>query len=409
MFMTTRILHKGRIFGLIAMIGAGAFCLSSCNKSKVSGSGSSIYANPDSIQLTPEHMAYMLKLTYANFNRAAPRSDLDAILEAADDEAAKEAYDAAIDTFVDNGTMASRWKEYARSALGAGSGTSGDGNDENRYPENLWSRVVLSGEPISEFFLAEYGVDDDGNEATNAYIDSLPNNVRAGYATHEVWVDAYVNQFKFKLIREQIGFGLCLTYPITKAGFYNWTDDQLNTTYEESGGIACRSCHTGLNPKRFAWHLFTSNGTYNAGITQGNNQYQMEAGDGGGATLEPRDANDDPVPTVTAEAEMYKMTPDGPILSTPRILAQEIVANENFAPCMVERFLSVFLNIDEGHPGQNYVAPQNFAENEAQVQFLADMTTKFIELNQVPKDFFKYFLKSKSYMILAVNPNDLGD
>ena len=97
MSMTTRILHTGRIFGLIAMIGTGCFSFQSCNKSKVNAGGSSIYANPTAIDFTPEHLVFMLKLTYSNFNSAAPRSDLDSILNAADDDAAKVAYDTAMD------------------------------------------------------------------------------------------------------------------------------------------------------------------------------------------------------------------------------------------------------------------------------------------------------------------------
>jgi hypothetical protein len=401
--MNTRVVHKKWIAAM--MIAAGLF-LQSCDKSKVSASGSSVYSNPTAIDFTPEHLVFMLKQTYANFNKAAPRSDINAILDAADDEAAKVAYDEAIDDFVDSGVMAERWKEYARSALGVGSDS---GGDENRFVENLFSKVVLSGDPISDFFLSTTAVDDDGNDVTNGYMDTIPNNTKAGYATTEVWVDAYVNQFKFKAIREQIGFGLCLTFPITVPGFYEWSDDQMNATYEEGGGITCKNCHKHSNPMRFAWHSFQSNGNYNAGITRGNNQYQMEASNGGGLTLEPRDATDTPVDEAEAEASMYKMTEDGPILSTPRVLAQEITKHELFSRCMVERFLSVFLNIEEGRPGQNYVPPTNFSANEAGIAFLDEMTTKFNELDQVPKDFFKFFLKDKRYLILAVNPNDLGD
>lgn len=408
MSMTARILHTGKTLGIFTLVGFGALMLHACSKNNVSAGGSSIYANPESINVTAEHLAFMLRQTYANFNSAAPRSAINAIMDAADDDAAKDAYDDAIDEFVDDGTMARRWKEYARSAIGVGS-DGGNSNNENRFVENLFSKVVLSGDRMDEFFLATYAIDDDGNETSNAYMDTIPDDVKAGYATMETFIDAYFNQFRFKLIREQIGFGLCLTYPITASGFYTWTDDQANSTYEVSGGIACKNCHEGLNPKRYAWHLFDGNGNYNAGITQGNNQYGMEEGVGGGLALEPRDATDTPVPAATAEASMYKMTPEGPILSTPRILAEEITKHELFPKCMVERFLSVFLNIDEGHPGQNYVAPTNFAENEAQAQFLNDMATKFNELNQVPKDFFKYFLKSKYYLILAINPEDLGD
>lgn len=411
MSMTTRILHTGKIFGLIAMIGTGCFSFQSCNKSKVSAGGSSIYANPTAIDFTPEHLVFMLKLTYSNFNSAAPRSDLDAILNAADDDAAKEAYDKAIDTFVNAGTMSNRWKEYARSAVGAGSGTSGDGNDEDRYPENLFSKVLLSGDPISEFFLADYAVDDDGNEVSQEYAGGpvAADGVFAGYMTTEIWTDSYLNQFKFKAAREALGFGLCVTMPNSKIPLYEWTEEEINPTYTESGGIKCHNCHKNMNPVRFAWHNFAANGNYTANTMQNNNQYGMEANNGGGLTLEPLDVGGLPLDDVTAETTKYKLTTDGVILSSPRVLAQEITKNNQFPRCMVERFLSVFFNIDEGHPGQNYVAPDNFSSNEAQVEFMDEMVTKFNELNQVPKDFFKFFLKDKRYLILAVNPNDLGD
>jgi hypothetical protein len=396
----------------MAIICSGSISIQSCNKSKVSAEGSSIYANPTAIELTPEHLVFMLKFTYANFNNSAPRSDIDSILDAADNDAAKVAYDEAIDKFVNNGTMSSRWKEYARSALGAGVGTTGDGNDENRFPENLWAKVLQSGDSIDEFFLADYAVDDDGNEVSQEYTGGpvAADGVFAGYLTTEIWVDAYINQFKFKATREALGFGLCVTFPNSKIPLYEWSEEEINPTYTESGGITCYSCHKNMNPVRFAWHNFIFNGNYLANTTQGNDQYNMEANNGGGATLEPLDPGTGlPLLETTAEATKYKLTNDGAIVSSPRILAQEITKNPQFSKCMVERFLSVIFNIEEGHPGQNYIVPNNFSGNEAQVDFINEMTTKFNELDQKPKDFFKFLLKDKRYLILAVNPDDLGD
>ncbi len=410
MITITKFLRK-KNYGLIAMVGVSLF-LQSCDKNKVSAGGSSVYANPTSVNFSPEHLVVMLKYTYANFNSAAPRSDIDAILNAKDDTSAKNAYDTAIDTFVDNGTMSNRWKEYARSALGAGSGNSGDGNDEDRYPENLWTKVLLSGDSINEFLLADYAVNDAGSEVSQEYSGGpvASDDVFAGYLTTEAWVKTYVNQFKFKMVREAVGFSLCVAFPNSKIQMYQWPIDVINNTYTESGGIQCHSCHRNMNPVRYTWRKYTSNGSYNAGNTRDNNQYDMETNDGSGLTLEPRDpATGMAVDATTAEASMYKLTDGGAILSSPKVLAQEITSNDRFPRCMVERFLSVFLNIDEGHPGQNYVPPDNFSANEAQIGFLDDMTTKFTELNKVPKDFFKFFLKDKRYLILAINPNDLGD
>lgn len=381
---------------------APVVALQSCTKSKVSASGSSVYANPDSIQFTPEHLSYMLRFTYSNFNASAPHSDLDSIENASDDDAAMTAYENAIDKFVDNGTMADGWKQYARSALGVGSD---DGDEEERYPENLFAKVVLSGNPISEFILAQYAIDDDGNEVTQNYIDGPPSSAQAGYITMREFEEVYLNQFMFKMVREVINFNLCDTAPYTRITLKAWSQDEINSAYIESGGSFCFSCHTNMNPIRGAWHNFKGNFDYDATNAQNNNQYDEESNEGDGSTLEPRDpATGDPMDEATAEATMYKLTDSGVALDTPRTLAMEIAAHPRYPRCMVERFFSVFLNTDKGHPGINYVVPDHFSENAEQIAYLDEWTAKFNDLNQVPKDFFKTFLKDKSYLILGYTP-----
>lgn len=399
--MNTRALHTEKLIGTLLLALVSLIGLQSCNNSKVSASGNSAYSNPDSIPFSKEQLETMLRFTYSNFYHTVPASDLAAIQNAADDKKARDAYETAIDTFVDSGLMQKRWKDYAFTALGVGST---GGSAFTRYPANLWAKVLLSGDKISEFILADYAVDDNGNQISQD--NSVPTNIQAGYATLRVWSEAYVNQFKFKAIRELTDFNLCDTAPYTKVQLFHWTQEQINTKYTESGGIKCYECHKDMNPRRYAWHLFDQNGHYNAGITQGNNQYGQEINDGSGGSLDPRNpADGTPMVEATAIATMYKLTDGGATLDSPRAFALEISKNERYPRCMVERFLSVFMNAPEGHPGTGYVDPNNFSGSAAQVKFLDRWTASFNDAGQIPKAWFKEFLKSSDYLIIGYTPN----
>lgn len=407
MFMNTKTLYIGRRIGMIALLATLVVSFQSCDKSKVSASGSSIYSNPDAIQFTGEEYAAALRKMYLDFYNLPPVSTVAAIEGAADDKAAKEAYEKAVDSFVDSGVMKKGLIDYCFAMLGVGSST---GSSDENMPCNLFAYVILQGKPMSEFILADYGVDNTGNQISSDYTNGPPDDAKAGYLTMETFLDLYLNNFGFRYLREVVYGNLCMTAPFTRFKLYGWTQDQVNLKYRSSGGIECHNCHGGgeanggWNSMRYAIHNFGgSTGNYNAGgVNRNNNYYGMEANDGGGGSLEPRDSNDDPVDAATAEATLYKLTENGEILDTPRALASEISKHPGFIECWTERFLSRLLNADIGHPGQNAIAPNHFAETEAQKAYLAKWTLVFNE-DKKPKSFLKAFLKSGDYVILGVS------
>ena len=407
MSMNTRTLHIGRVIGSVALMAALILSFQSCDKSKVSGSGSSIYSNPDAIQYTPEQYAAALRKMYLDFYNLPPVSAVASIEDAEDNKAAKEAYEAAVDEFVDSGIMKKGLIDYCFAMLGVGSSTA---NSTTNMPCNLFAYVILQNKPMSEFILADYGIDNSGNVISSDYTNGPPDDAKAGYLTMESFIDLYLNNFGFRYLREVIYGNLCMTAPFTRFKLYGWTEEQVNVKYRESGGIRCVSCHGGgdanggWNSLRYALHNFGgSTGNYNAGgVNRNNNYYGMEANDGGGGSLEPRDSNDNPVDAATAESTMYKLTENGEIVDTPRALASEIAKHPGFTECWTERFLSRLLNADIGHPGQNAVAPNAFAETDAQKAYLAKWTAKFNE-DKKPKSFIKAFLKSGDYVILGVS------
>lgn len=378
--------------------------LDSCSSNKVNAGGSSVYANPDSIQYTAENYAYMLNYTYKNFEQPVPRSALDSIQNAADDEAAKIAYEKAIDAFVDSGVSKARWEKYFRSATGVGD----DNDEESRYPEHLFGYVMLSGKPINELILAQYAIDDNGNKVTSNYSPVADTADQAGYFTIQAFLEVHLNSFKFKMVREVVDFNLCDTAPYSRVQLFTWTSTQINTKYTSSGGIQCISCHQNMNPIRGAFHNFDGNGNqnYQANRSRNSDQYREEPGAGDGSTLEPRNSDGSVMDETTSESSMYKLTSGGAALSTPRDLALEISKNARYPRCMVERMFSVIFNTPEGHNGINYVVPDNYAENEAQVKYLDDWTDKFNEANQIPKDFLKTILKDKSYLVISYHPGE---
>jgi hypothetical protein len=403
--MNTRVVHTGKWIALIALLSGGLF-LQSCDKSKVSATGGSIYANPDSIQFSPEHYAAMLQRAYLDFYNLPPASTVNAIENAADNTAAKKAYEDAIDEFVDSGIMKKGWLDYCFTILGVGSSTGG--NTVN-MPCNLFAYVILQNKPMSEFILADYGIDNAGNQISSDYTNGPPAEAKAGYITMDSFVDMYMNSFQFKMLREVIYGNLCMTAPFTRFKLYGWSESQVNVKYRESGGIKCSNCHAGgdanggFNSLRYAFHNFNGNsGTWQTTNTRSNNYYDMELGAGGAdePSNEPRDASDMPVDAATAEATMYKLTEDGEIVSTPRILASEISKHPGFIECWAERLITRILNADPGHPGQNAVAPNYFGETAAQKAYLTKWTAVFNE-DKKPKSFIKAFLKSGDYLILG--------
>ncbi|MEZ4846687.1 MAG: hypothetical protein R2877_07070 [Bdellovibrionota bacterium] len=131
-----------------------------------------------------------------------------------------------------------------------------------------------------------------------------------------------------------------MTAPFTRHKLYGWTEDQVNVKYRESGGIKCSNCHAGgdanggFNSLRFAFHNFNgNNGQWMATNTRDNNYYDMELFGAGGASNEPRDSDDLPVDPTISETTMYKLTENGAIVSTPRILAEEIASHPGSTEC----------------------------------------------------------------------------
>lgn len=389
--------------------------LHSCTKSsvgKTAVSEQNVYEHPETVTFTAENYAFMLRTTYNNFTLTPPQSDMDSITNASDNDAAKVAYEAAIDKFVDDGGMQTKLRTIARQMLGM---VNDDRKEGTRYPENLFSYVITEGLPMSEFLLAQYRIQDDGSKSTFVYLNQAgdpigpPVSEQAGYITYEEYLVLYLNTFAFKMDREIIGINLCDVAPYSKFDSFAWTIDQVNETYRVADdGTSCFSCHAKKEPLRGAWHYFNPNNrAYDPSLNgaQAKDQYGQEAIDAGGATLEPRNPNDTPMAEATAEATMYKFKEGGANILTPLTLAQEIVKEPRFGRCWTERFLAIFLNLDQGHPGQGFIPPNNFSANDAQIGFLDKWTETFNEENQIPKEWIRKFLKDPDYLILSYSPN----
>jgi hypothetical protein len=389
------------------------FTASGCSKNRISAptgqsGGESIYANPDALTFSAEHHAYMLRLTYLQLAYTfPPQSDLNAITEAADKDAAKEAYNNAIDSLIDSGVIKERLVDYAINLLGVGNKYTG--TEAARYPANLFAYVFLTGEKIDEFLLADYAISDAGNVVSQTYGGGPPTNVQAGYITMEEYAKKYIDtRFMFKIIREVLGTNLITKAPFNNVELYSWTPEQMNPKYvsQENNTTVCLACHSYMNPLRAAFHKYNgAYNTYNAGTVQGANQYGQE--DTTGNPLEPRANN---VPLSPAQgAALYKLTENGSPIASPKDLAQEIIKHEKFGYAWTVRLLTIMLNTDEGAPGAGNVVPNPFSANEAQQKFAEEWTTKFMDLDRKPKDFFKAFLKSNAYLVTGFNPEDLEE
>lgn len=385
-----------------------------CNKNRITagtpnGGVPSPYANPDALSFSPEHHAYMLRFSYLQLAYTfPPQSALDAITNATDNDAAQEAYEAAIDTLVDSGEMKDRLIDYAIKILGVGDKYSG--TEAQRYPANLFAYVVLTNKPIDEFLLADYAINDAGNVVTQTYTGGPPTTAQAGYLTMEEYMKKYFDtRFAFKPIREALAINLIAKAPFNNVELFNWTSIQMNPKYvsQENNTTVCLACHQYMNPLRAAFHKYNgAYNTYNAGTTQGTNQYGQE--DMVGNPLEPRNSNGVPL-SPTAGASLYKLTETGDPIASPRDLAEELIKHEHFAYAWTVRLLTILLNIDEGTPGAGTVVPNPFDANEAQQEFIEHWTTEFKDLDRKPKEFIKKFLKSNSYLVTGYNPTTEGD
>ncbi|MEZ4846679.1 MAG: hypothetical protein R2877_07030 [Bdellovibrionota bacterium] len=79
-----------------------------------------------------------------------PQSDMDAILNAADNDVAQVAYEEAIDTLIDSRAKSrNALIDYAMNILGVGNKYTG--TEAQRYPANLFAYVVLTGKKSMSF------------------------------------------------------------------------------------------------------------------------------------------------------------------------------------------------------------------------------------------------------------------
>lgn len=402
--MNTKVVH---IFCLVLLLS-----LAGCTKNRIAapseGGSESIYANPDALTFSPEHHAYMLRFTYLQLAYTfPPQSAMDAILNAEDNDAAQIAYEAAIDTLIDSGEIKDRLIDFAFKILGVGDRYSG--TETQRYPANLFAYVVLTNKPIDEFLLADYAVDDDGNVVTQTYAGGPPTTAQAGYITMEEYAKKYFDtRFAFKPIREILAINLIAKAPFTNVELFSWREDQMNPKYvsQENNTTLCLTCHQYLNPLRSAFHKYNgAYNTYNAGTTQGTNQYGQE--DTVGNPLEPTASNGSALSPAQA-APLYKLTENGDPIASPRDLAEELIKHERFAYAWTVRLLTILLNIDEGTPGAGTIVPNPFSANEAQEEFIDRWTTEFKDLDRKPKEFIRKFLKSNSYLVTGYNPTTEG-
>ncbi|MCC7460345.1 MAG: hypothetical protein IT286_03485 [Proteobacteria bacterium] len=270
----------------------------SCAKNRISGStnngggGGSIYSNPDALTFSPEHHAYMLRLTYLQLAYTfPPQSALDEIASAANSKDANKAYADAIDTLVNSGEIKERLIDYGINITGVGNKYTG--TESQRYPANLFAYVVLTGKKIDEFLLADYAISDAGNVVTQTYTGGPPTSAQAGYITMEEYAKKYMDtRFMFKMIREILGTNLITKAPFNNVNIFRWEPSQMNPKYvsQENNTTVCLACHSYMNPLRGAFHKYNgAYNTYNAGTAQGTNQYGQE--DSNGNPLEPPQNN----------------------------------------------------------------------------------------------------------------------
>lgn len=379
-----------------------------CAKSRVSGSATenttSIYANPETIQFTAEDRAKMFKQVYLKLGyEFPPQAAYDAIAKAADNDAAKIAYEKGIADLISSGDLKDSLLDFFVKILGVGD----VGTGTNLEPALLGTYVVLKNKPISEFFLADYGYDMNGNITNPTYTNGPPKSAMAGFMTTQAYFNFWANKFGFKWLREVLALGVGDRAPFPKADFYAWTDKQLAPKYlaETTGSnLHCQGCHGILNSKRGALHGYDLvNKVWTGTYTQGTDQYTEELNDSTG--LEPRNDNGTIMATATA-AKLFKLTENDSPISTPKQFAQQIVKHKRFASSWAERLIVYSLGLDPGSPGAPPTIPDNFSGNEAKTAFLEKWTTKLADKNFIASEFLKEFLTSADFLVTGyVDPN----
>lgn len=381
---------------LLALVGCSS-------KSQISANGGNYLANPGSIPFSNEHLSKMLRRAYLTISYTfPPASDRNAIENAATITEARSAYNEAIDTLIDGGPARDRIRDYFYNRLGVGTNNS---SEELRMPANLGTYIFLNDLPISEFLLAQYAIDDDGNEIPQD-ANGLPEADQAGYFTTSGFVATYMNGFKFSMIREILGVNLNAKTPYNGFGFYEWPENVINIKYTQSGGINCHDCHRSMDNLRAAFHKYNQNNDYDAGNNQDQNQYNQEPNGSAGSTLEPLDPNTNTPLDAAAAAAYYKLTPNGGLINSPRTLAQEVVNHPKFAEAWTQNLLTIMLDLPEGVPGVNLTVPNHFNGSPAQIAFLQKWSTAFDEMGQKPKTFMRTFLKDADYLIIGYTGED---
>ncbi len=383
-----------------------AFQATSCTRSQINASNTenkvSIYANPETIQFTGSDRAKMFKQLYLQLGyEFPPQAEYDAILNAEDNDAAKTAYEAGVENFLNSDKLKESLLDFFTQILGVGNPSA----ETDLLPAYIGVHSVLKGKPISNFLLMKGAYDENGNTVTQTYVNGPPTSAQAGYITTQPYFLYWGNAFFFKHIREAYVLNLCTKAPFNNADFYRWTNSEINPKYVQATNNSptqCEACHTVLNIGRGAFHGYDGttlnwSGTY----TQGTTQYGQEPT----GVLEPLNSNGSPLNANTARS-LYKLKNNGSTFSTPQEWSQEIVKHENFASCWTQRLMTFALGLDPGSPGASPVIPNYFSSNEAGELFIEQQTTKFNELGQRPKDYLNYFLKSPYYLVTGyVDPN----
>lgn len=397
---------KRIIFLMISLI--LTFQMMSCTRSQINASSTenkvSVYANPETIQFTGSDRAKMFKQMYLKLGyEFPPQAEYDAILEAKDNDAAKAAYEEGVENLLNSTKLKESLLDFFTKILGVGDVLSATSLE----PALLGTYVVLKNKPITEFFLADYGYDTNGNVIDPTYVNGPPKSAMAGFMTTQSYFNTWVNQFGFKWLREVLALGINDRAPFSKSNLYSWKTSQLAPKYiaaTTNNAIQCESCHTSLNAYRGALHGYDlTNKTWLGTFTRGTNQYTQELNDSSG--LEPRNDNGTIMSEVNG-AKLFKLTDDGTPFSTPRQFAEELVKHENFASSWAERLIVYALGLPPGSPGAPPTIPNYFSDNEAKVAFKKKWETKLKDNDMIAKKFLKEFFNSADYLVTGyVDPN----
>lgn len=276
-------------------------------------------------------------------------------------------------------------------------------------PVNLAAYIFKNDLPIDDLWTVSYSVDGNGNvlsDPTQFDPNGAPAQARAGVFTLREFLVKYLDTpFMFKVLREAFRLTLCKNYPGNIPGTKKFDVYMVARKYgpeSDDENIICRTCHSELNPKRYAFRFFSAEdgtkGDWDETKTKGNNFWGMEPIQFLEEDVQEPLASGQPIPEAQA-IEHFEFLEGQGVVDKPVDLINQYLNLPEYNECMTRRLLTIAMEYEKGVQAMNPAPlPYSYKNTPGEERFLNTMIDAFKNSGKRPVSFWKEFFKSHYFV-----------